>query len=150
MGEIISDFREYLTYYLRDFLSEDPPKTLEDWENILERIEIYTDKNFRFNYLLYFLWCMDERLLAIYRSHPHRNMLFRQANKILTIIDGEFLRFNDYETKRFIVEMQAFASVQSNMFIFEPVVPFFEDIIHFLENFINWHKKKQNIPLKYW
>ena len=148
---IMDDFRKYLEFYMRDYLSS---ATIDwgrpIWNEIMNKIDSKTREDFRYSYLKYFMWAYNEDLLNVYRQNPAWSHVMRQSNKVLFIMDGEFLRFNDYDTKKFIQEMYRLSGVDVSELQSEPVEPFFEDLIHFVDNFIVWHKKERKIPLTMW
>jgi hypothetical protein len=151
MALILDDFREYLDFYLRDYLgSEHIDWTRPDWFQVVERVKNLGEQDDRISYLQTFLWAMNEELLQQYRADPQLRIILRQAVKICSIIDGEFLRFNDDETKRFVGELAQLADIDFTTMRTEPAAPFFEDLMHFIGNFIDWHKKKRGIPLRLW
>jgi hypothetical protein len=151
MAIIIDDFRKYLGFYLSDYMaSESMDWNHPNWSDILDKIDAKTNTDFRYNYLKYFLWAMNDELLSYYKKHPGLGNVLRQSTKVLFIMDGEFLRFNDDETKTFIHEMYRLSGVDVSSLQLEPVEHFFEDLIHFIGNFIDWHKKERNIPLSMW
>jgi hypothetical protein len=109
MALILDDFREYLDFYLRDYLgSEHLDWTQPDWVQVLERVINLGEKEARILYLQYFLWAKN----------------------------GEFLRFND-ETKSFVSELEQLAGIDFATVRTEPAAPLFEDLIHFIGNFID-------------
>jgi hypothetical protein len=151
MALIVEDFREYLQFYLTDYLAlEQFEDKSSEWSLIVEHIERLVEKDARMRYLQFFLWTMSDDLLRHYRADQKLQKILRQAIKVCSIIDGEFLRFNDYETKLFVDELQQMADIEFSMVRSEPADPFFEDLIHFIGNFIDWHKKKRGIPLTLW
>ena len=151
MALIVEDFREYLQFYLTDYLAVD---TFEgkssEWSKIIKDMERMVDKDARIRYLQCFLWTMSDEMLRHYLADPKLQKILRQAIKVCSIIDGEFLRFNDYETKLFVSELQQLAGIEFFMVRRDPAEPFYEDLIHFIGNFIDWHKKKRGIPLTLW
>ena len=150
MALILDDFREYLDFYLRDYLgSEHLDWTQPDWVQVIERVKKLDEKEARIRYLQYFLWAKNEELLQHYRADPQLQIILRQAIKVCSIIDGEFLRFND-ETKSFVSELEQLAGIDFATVRTEPAAPLFEDLIHFIGNFIDWHKKKRGISLRLW
>jgi hypothetical protein len=151
MAMIMDDFREYLDFYLKDYLdSEHIDWKRPDWVQVVDRLKNLAEQEARIRYLQTFLWAMNEELLQQYRADPQLRIILRQAVKICSIIDGEFLRFNDAETKRFVVELAQLAGIDFTTVRMEPAEPFFEDLIHFVSNFIDWHKQKRGIPLRLW
>ncbi len=142
MAIILDDFRKYLEFYMRDYLSSvsiDWSRPI--WIEMMTTIDAKTREDFRFSYLKYFMWAYNEELLNYYYQNTAWSHVMRQSNKVLFIMDGEFLRFNDYETKTFIREMYELSGVDVSTLQSEPVEPYFEDLIHFIDNFIVWHKK---------
>ncbi len=151
MAIIVDDFREYLQFYLNDYFAlERFEGKRSEWSMIVANIERLAEKDARIRYLQFFLWTMSDDLLRRYRANQELQKIMRQAIKVCSIIDGEFLRFNDYETKLFVHELQQMACIEFSMVRSEPAEPFFEDLIHFIGNFIDWHKKKRGIPLTLW
>jgi hypothetical protein len=73
---------------------------------IIENVELLVEKDARIRYLQFFMWAMNDELLRHYRANQKLQKILRQAIKVCSIIDGEFLRFNDYETKFFVGELQ--------------------------------------------
>ncbi len=151
MALIVDDFREYLQFYLKDYMvGEQLDWTRPNWGRIVEKIELLSEKDGRFRNLLFFLWTMNDELIRDYRSNKKRQTILRKAMKVCSIIDGEFLRFNDYETKIFVSELQKMSGIDLAMAQKDPGSPDYEDLIHFIGNFIDWHKKKRGIPLTLW
>jgi hypothetical protein len=148
---IVEDFREYLQFYTKEYLAlEQFEGKRSEWLIIISSIELLVEKDARIRYLQFFLWVMNDELLRHYNSDQKLQNILRQAIKICSIIDGEFLRFNDYETKLFVGELQKMAGIEFSVVRMDPAKPFFEDLIHFIGNFIDWHKKKRGIPLTLW
>lgn len=151
MALIVEDFREYLQFYLTDYLAlETFEGKSSEWSKIIKDMERMVDKDARIRYLQCFLWTMSDEMLRHYRADQKLQKILRQAIKVCSIIDGEFLRFNDYETKLFVSELQQLAGIEFFMVRRDPAEPFYEDLIHFIGNFIDWHKKKRGIPLTLW
>jgi hypothetical protein len=151
MALIVEDFREYLQFYLTDYLAlETFEGKSSEWSKIIKDMERMVDKDARIRYLQYFLWTMSDEMLRHYLADQKLQKILRQAIKVCSIIDGEFLRFNDYETKLFVNELQQLAGIEFFMVRRDPAEPFYEDLIHFIGNFIDWHKKKRGIPLTLW
>jgi hypothetical protein len=151
MALIVEDFREYLQFYLTDYLAlETFEGKSSEWSKIIKDMERMVDRDARIRYLQCFLWTMSDEMLRHYRADQKLQKILRQAIKVCSIIDGEFLRFNDYETKLFVSELQQLAGIEFFMVRRDPAEPFYEDLIHFIGNFIDWHKKKRGIPLTLW
>ena len=151
MALIVEDFREYLQFYITDYLAlESFEGKSSEWFKIIKDMERMVDKDARIRYLQCFLWTMSDEMLRHYLADQKLQKILRQAIKVCSIIDGEFLRFNDYETKLFVSELQQLAGIEFFMVRRDPAEPFYEDLIHFIGNFIDWHKKKRGIPLTLW
>jgi hypothetical protein len=95
-----------------------------EWFKIIKDMERMVDKDARIRYLQCFLWTMSDELLRHYRADQKLQKILRQAIKVCSIIDGEFLRFNDYETKLFVRELKQMAEIEFSVVRSDPAEPF--------------------------
>lgn len=153
MAAILASFRTYAAEYAKSFLRvSDEQLAAMTPSDYMARIEQGMEENARFLHLKVFGWALGEKFLDHYASLEVCHPPLRQAAKIVYLMKGDF-RHNDYETHEFADESLAALLPRLPEYFDlrrEPVEPTFEDGIHFLGNFIAWHKRARGAPLRLW